>query len=481
MTNTIDKDLHVASYQEKHRPQLHFTPATMWCNDPNGLVYFEGEYHLFYQYHPESMVWGPMHWGHAVSTDLIHWEHLPIALFPDEQGTIFSGGAVVDKDNTSGLVPGGGLIAMYTYHREEEKNNETLQIQTQAIAYSQDKGRTWTKYDGNPVIPAVAKDFRDPKVFWYEPEQRWQMVIAVGDCMQFYKSENLLEWDYQSSFSGGEVRAVWEVPDLLRFEVEGQEKWVLLVSIGEHTIAGGSGIQYFIGDFDGTTFTSDDQEIRWFDYGSDNYAGTTWTNEPSGRPMYIGWMNNWFYANKIPTSPWRGAMTVPRELKLETFADELCLTQHPIGLDVLVSKSKSLEPQTIADKLSVEHDGLSLELNIEVALKDATAVKLSLFEGTPDETVIDYDRTTKNLVFTRPIIDIEKYQSCADVKVPLFVDGDVLRLELILDHSSVELFAHGRCVTARLFPESQKCNISLSGNGSFELKEFQLNTLKSIW
>ncbi|MEZ4595112.1 MAG: glycoside hydrolase family 32 protein, partial [Chloroflexota bacterium] len=304
---------------EPFRPAYHFTPPTAWLNDPNGMVYYDGEYHLFYQYHPDSTVWGPMHWGHAVSTDLVNWQHLPIALAPDELGYIFSGSAVIDWHNTAGFGPE-AMIAIYTYHDANAN-------QSQAIAYSLDKGRTWTKYAGNPVIPTPTniRDFRDPKVLWYEDEDgngRWVMALAVGRSILFYSSPNLIDWVATGSFGFGHgaTDGVWETPDLFELPVAGtaESRWVLTVGIGDHAPASGSGMQYFIGQFDGQTFTNENpkETVLWADYGADFYAAQSWSDAPNGRRLWLAWLNNWQYANQIPTTTWRGAMTLPRELRL---------------------------------------------------------------------------------------------------------------------------------------------------------------------
>ena len=251
-------------YTEPHRPQFHFSPEKMWMNDPNGMVYFEGEYHLFYQYYPDSTVWGPMHWGHAFSKDLVHWEHLPIGLYPDSLGYIFSGSAVVDWDNTSGFGTNGQppLIAIFTYHNIEGERAGKNDFQTQAIAYSTDKGRTWIKFEGNPVVPNPGiRDFRDPKVIWHAHTKQWIMVFAAWDHVKIYGSSDLKTWTHLSDFgkNWGSHGGVWECPDLFPMKVEGnqEEKWVLLVSINPGAPNGGSGTQYFIGHFDGTKFSID--------------------------------------------------------------------------------------------------------------------------------------------------------------------------------------------------------------------------------
>ena len=307
-----------------YRPALHFTPAAHWMNDPNGL-FFDGidTYHLYYQYYPDSTVWGPMHWGHATTQDLIHWQHQPIALAPDELGYIFSGSAVVDVQNTSGLgsLENPAVVAIYTYHRPSDNH------QTQGIAYSLDGGYTFTKYAHNPVLANPGEqDFRDPKVSWYEDSQQWVMALAVGQHIRFYGSPNLIDWTYLSSFGEG-VGAhggVWECPDLIPFSAsDGAQKWVLFVSINPGHPAGGSGTQYFVGQFDGKTFTPDEANppLLWLDAGRDNYAGVTFHQKGlvgSGpKPLFMGWMSNWEYGQQVPTEAWRSAMTLARDLELQ--------------------------------------------------------------------------------------------------------------------------------------------------------------------
>src|SRR5215207_2428265 len=290
------------------RPQYHFTPPQNFMNDPNGLVFYDGEYHLFYQYNPFGDVWGHMSWGHAVSRDLIHWEHLPVALHEEDGVMIFSGSAVVDWQNTSGFGNANfpPLIAIYTGHSEVEQN--------QNLAYSNDRGRTWTKYSGNPVIAIGSRDFRDPKVFWHEPTHCWVMVTALADQqkVRFDSSPDLIHWTHLSNFGPeGRVDNEWECPDIFLMNVEGQpgfQKWVLKVDVN-HSILG----QYFVGHFDGLCFINDassDQVLR-VDYGKDFYAAQSWSNTSVGRRIWIGWMNNWDYAKVIPTAPWRGLFSIP--------------------------------------------------------------------------------------------------------------------------------------------------------------------------
>ncbi|MEL6134314.1 MAG: glycoside hydrolase family 32 protein, partial [Bacteroidota bacterium] len=342
----------VNDYREPHRPQYHFSPDSMWMNDPNGMVYFEGEYHLFYQHYPDSTVWGPMHWGHAVSEDLVHWEHLPIALYPDSIGLIFSGSAVIDWENTAGFqkVETPAMVAIYTYHNMEGEQSGQNDFQTQGIAYSLDKGRTWTKYAGNPVItnPGI-RDFRDPKVFWHGGIQRWVMIFASGDRVRLYHSPDLKEWVEVSAFGAdqGSHGGVWECPDLFPLYVDGDSsrlKWVMLVSLGNGGPNGGSATQYFIGDFDGTNFTNDNpaDQVLWLDYGKDNYAGVTYSDilREDGRRIFIGWMSNWQYATKVPTYPWRSAMTLARTLDLKETNAGIRLVSLPVKEQQMIRGEK---------------------------------------------------------------------------------------------------------------------------------------------
>ncbi|MCE9682524.1 glycoside hydrolase family 32 protein [Halomonas alkalisoli] len=343
MTASTLADVRAASARlAPARPSLHFTPPEGWMNDPNGLVYFEGEYHLFYQYHPHGRVWGPMHWGHAVSRDLCHWQHLPIALYPDEAGMCFSGSAIVDRYDTSGLFDGEpGLLAFYTEHRVLSGEPDRFD-QAQCLAYSRDRGRSWQKYAGNPILASHGiQDFRDPKVLWHAPSCRWVMALACGQTIRFYVSENLLDWALASEFGDGQgahTEHPWECPDLFELPVDGAgagepvSRWVLVVGIGsskENPF--GSFTQYFVGHFDGECFHNDhsSETVLMMDAGRDFYAVQSWSDIPEadGRRLAIAWLNNWRYANQIPEAGWRGAMSFPRELMLVTTSEGVRLRQ----------------------------------------------------------------------------------------------------------------------------------------------------------
>ena len=316
------------------RPLLHFTPPAGWTNDPNGTLYLDGEYHLFYQHYPDDIVWGPMHWGHAVSPDLLTWEHLPIALAPDELGMCFSGSAVVDEANTSGFgnseqegakPPKPPLVAVYTSHSGEDG----AQVQRQSIAYSNDGGRTFRKYAGNPVVSEPAfRDFRDPRCFWHGPTKSWVMVVAAGDRARLYRSANLRQWQFASEF--GPVPAlgdaVWECPDLFPLPWGDGEKWVFSLSVTSGGPTGGNGVKYFVGSFDGTRYTAETAP-RLADHGLDFYAPITFTGTP-GRTVWIGWLNSWAYSTATPAEGWRGMMSLPRELSLAESPDGPILVQQ---------------------------------------------------------------------------------------------------------------------------------------------------------
>jgi sucrose-6-phosphate hydrolase SacC (GH32 family) len=297
----------------EYRPQFHFTPAKNWMNDPNGLVWHKGEYHLFFQHNPQGTQWGHMSWGHAVSKDLLTWEELPVAIAEDDDGAIFSGSAVSDGDE---------LIAIYTRHTDTN--------QSQCIARSMDNGRSFTKYEYNPVLDEKKKDFRDPKVFKYK--DHWIMCVAQPHDHQisFYSSPNLINWKHLSDFGPAAAQGgVWECPDLFPLSIDGEEVWVLIVSLSPGGLHG-SGTQYFIGHFDGAAFVPryPTDVPRWLDYGKDNYAGVTFNNEPNGKRFFIGWMANWDDVKNHPATSWSTQMTIPRELGLAKFKDEIVVTQQ---------------------------------------------------------------------------------------------------------------------------------------------------------
>jgi fructan beta-fructosidase len=381
------------SLDNEYRPKYHFTPAKNWMNDPNGLLWHNGEYHLFFQHNPAGKVWGHMSWGHAVSTDLLNWTELPVAIPEGEDGAIFSGSAVSVGDE---------IVAIYTRHTETH--------QAQCIARSSDGGRTFTKYENNPVLDEGKKDFRDPKVFKYQ--DHWIMCVAqpIDRQISFYKSFDLVNWQHLSNFGpAAAIDGIWECPDLFPLEIDGEEVWVLLVSLNPGGLYG-SGTQYFVGDFDGQIFTPrySTSEARWLDFGKDNYAGVTFNGEPNGRRIFIGWMANWSDVKNHPDTSWTCQMTVPRQLWLTRYQDELVLTQQPI------CKETYEIFETIPESGSVELTGFAK---------------------------VGYD-------VDRKVLFINEYEA------PYVPKGDKIHLKVMVDLSSIELFsADGvRSISLAVFP-----------------------------
>ena len=449
---------------EQHRPQYHFTPDSMWMNDPNGMVYHDGEYHLFYQYYPDSTIWGPMHWGHAVSKDMVHWTHLPIALYPDSLGYIFSGSAVVDKGNTSGLGNEGKdpMIAIFTHHNMEGEKSDRNDFQYQSIAYSYDNGRTFTKYEGNPVIknPGI-KDFRDPKVIWHEATKKWVVVFAAYDKALFYTSPNLIDWTKTGEFGIDGDKRLWECPDLFPVKVEGnnEQKWILITSIQQKAPNGGTGTSYFVGDFDGMTFKADPKNQKWLDYGKDNYALVTWSNPPDDRILALGWMSNWQYAQKVPTQRWRSAMTLPRELKLYKQGLEFVLRSMP------VKELASLEADVIAMETKIIKDSsLKSDINpaskLEFSFKKPSSGLLTIrFSNAKNEYLdVGYDADSKTYFVDRTASGKSDFSSdfAGRHTGQAPYNHDTVEMLIYMDHASVELFADsGQCVMTEIFFPSE--------------------------
>ena len=470
---------------EQFRPTYHFTPAKGWMNDPNGLVYVDGEYHLFFQHYPDSTVWGPMHWGHAVSKDLVHWEELPIALFPDSLGYIFSGSAVYDASNTSGLgsTATPPLVALFTYHDPKGEKARTIGFQTQGLAFSLDKGQTWQKYEGNPVLknPGI-RDFRDPKITQVtqaDGKSTWVMTLAAQDRVHFYESVNLKDWTFLGEFGQG-VGAhggVWECPELLSMKApDGSQKWVLLVSMNPGGPQKGSATQYFIGDFKQGVFTPDDTMIRWLDYGPDNYAGVTWANLPKeqNRTLWIGWMSNWEYAQVVPTKTWRSATTLPRELKLFDVDGTLLLQSAPAK----ELKSMKNTSYSLSGKESLLPSA-AVEIRAEVSGDDSFSMVLSNELG--EEVVVNKEmglvtvdrRKAGKANFNRDF--------AAAHSAPMSWKAE--SIHIFLDASSIELFVNdGELVlTSLLFPTSPWKKVMLiQGLDDVEILDLQESAKPSL-
>ncbi|MCB5237866.1 glycoside hydrolase family 32 protein [Niallia circulans] len=459
---------------EKYRPALHFSPEKNWMNDPNGLVFFKDEYHLFYQHNPHGSTWGPMHWGHAVSKDLISWDELEIALHPDDNGTIFSGSAVVDWNNTTGFFKEEpGLVAIFTHHSEGDHGKQA--IQTQSLAYSLDNGRSWIKYDGNPVLAHPSKpDFRDPKVFWHKETKKWIMVLATGQTISLYSSANLKEWKFESEFgeSCGSHEGVWECPDLFELSIENSndKKWVLIVSIGDNpNYDEGSRTQYFVGSFDGKKFTSEHEDIKWLDYGKDNYAGVSFSDIPEadGRRIYLGWMSNWRYANQVPTEGWRSQMTLPRELELHEKKGDYYLVQNLVReLDTYfdIKEERKEVIVTEEERTFFEVDDDYLEIILSLKNMNANKYGLTIEHTDSQYTTITIYAKENVLYLSREksgVVDFsDNFPKLQRIRLK---DSNQLHLRIIVDSSSLELFIDGgeQALTSLIFPDKVSKRVSL--------------------
>ncbi len=473
---------------EKHRPQIHFSPKKGWMNDPNGMVFFNDKYHLFYQYNPDSTVWGPMHWGHAVSTDLVHWEELTIALYPDALGTIFSGSAVIDKNNTAGF-GANTMVAIYTSHSHAMEKDGFEKVETQSIAYSLDEGITWIKYKGNPVLPnSGIRDFRDPKVSWYEPTKKWIMALATMDHITFYSSPDLKNWTEESKFGKniGAHGGVWECPDIFPLQHEGKQVWVLMVNINPGGPNGGSATQYFTGGFDGHTFTPDDTEIKWIDYGPDDYAGITWSNT-GNRKVFIGWMSNWAYANIVPTVNWRSANTVVRELAIEKAGDKYLVSSAPIKeIDVL--KATSYDAKNVKAKninITTKTGKLNGPAILKLTADELKEFNITISNNTGEKVAFGYDKTANQYFIDRSQSGNVNFVKDFGNKIvaPRFSANKNTDITLVIDVASVEVFADKglSVLTAIFFPTSDYTDITISSKDGFVIKTLNLSHLTSAW
>ena len=473
---------------EPHRPQFHFSPKKYWMNDPNGMVYHNGIYHLFFQHYPEGIKWGPMHWGHATSADLIHWEEQSIALYPDSLGYIFSGSAVVDVNNTSGFGKNGKppLVAIFTHHKGEQA--KTNDFQYQSIAYSQDEGKTWTKYKGNPVLanPGIS-DFRDPKVMWYGPQKKWVMTLATKDRITFYSSPDLKIWNRDSDFGKdlGAHGGVWECPDLFPLEHNGTKVWVLLVSINPGASNGGSGTQYFLGNFDGKQFTPVDTTTRWIDYGTDNYAGVTFSNTGK-RTIFMGWMSNWQYAQDVPTTSWRSAMTIPRELELKTVNDKMFLASKPVReFNNLLKGTVSLKDVNAKNSYNLGAKTGKITGLFQLELSDLPVNDFSIVmandEG--DELVIGYEKTSNQYYIDRTRSGKKDFEPGFAKRhiAPRIAVSKTIKLKLIADAASVELFADDGLTTMTdiFFPRNIISGIYLKSAKGILIKNLKYTKINS--
>ncbi len=480
------------AYHEMYRPQIHFSPKEKWVNDPNGMVYHKGIYHLFFQYYPDSTIWGPMHWGHATSKDLVHWQQGPIALYPDSLGYIFSGSAVVDKNNTSGFAKNGEtpLVAIFTHHNPIGAKAKRNDYQNQSIAYSLDDGKTWTKYAGNPVLrnPGIT-DFRDPKVMWYEPQKKWVMTLATKDRVTFYSSPDLKNWKKESEF-GKETGAhggVWECPDLFSLDDKGKKTWVLIVNLNPGGPNGGSATQYFLGDFDGNKFMPFDTKTRWLDYGPDEYAGITWSNT-GNRKLFLGWMSNWLYANKVPTEKWRNAMTIPRELKLQHVGKDILVASQPVQELDQIQSTPTIVQNVLVTKpvdLAEKTKAISFPCRINLSIDNAKDFSVVLSNELGEAMVIGYNKAQNRYYIDRTKSGKTGFQKDFGKKhtAPRFVQQGKMDVTLFIDESSVELFADNglTVMTAVCFPNKPYHQIHLQSDDKVLINKLTYAGLKSIW
>lgn len=493
-----------------YRPEYHHTPLYGWMNDANGLVYKDGEYHLYFQYNPYGSKWGNMHWGHSVSKDLVHWEHLNPAIARDTLGHIFSGSTVIDKNNSAGYGKD-AMIAFYTSASDEHG-------QIQCMAYSNDNGRTYTKYEKNPILTPFdgLKDFRDPKVFWYEPAQKWYMIVSADKNMRFYSSTDLKQWEYLSQF--GEGYGVqpnqFECPDFIQLPVDGNKdnmKWVMIVNINPGCPFGGSATEYFIGDFDGKEFKCDtDKSVtKWLDFGKDHYATVCFSNT-GDRIIAVPWMSNWQYANVTPIRQYRGANALPRELSLYTKNGEIYMAANVVKETEALRKSTrnveslSVEGETVIDSIT---DGLNsgVELEMDIVPDKAQTVGFDIMNAKGEKTKIYLDlkagravmdRTESGLIafgekaepHFKENHDRRKTESINYINdfalgtwAPLSLcEGKSYHLNVFVDKCSVELFVDGGriAMTNLVFPTEVYNSLRFyTEGGKAEVKNLSIHKL----
>ena len=438
--------------REQYRPVYHHTPAYGWMNDPNGMFYKDGVWNLYFQHNPYGSQWENMTWGHSTSTDLVHWKYEGDAVESDALGTVFSGSAVVDKDNTAGFGKG-AVIALYTSAGEN---------QTQSMAYSTDNGKTFTKYEGNPIITSNVPDFRDPHMFWNEDIKKWNMILAAGQHMEIYTSDNLKDWKLESSFGAeyGNHGGVWECPDLMKLKVRGtdKEKWMLICNINPGGPFGGSATQYFVGDFDGHKFTCDSKPevTKWMDYGKDHYATVTFDNAPEGRHVAIAWMSNWQYANQVPTLQYRSGNSIPRDLGLFEYKGETYCSVVP-------------SPEMTAARSKKAGKKLTESCEMVVNLKGNATITLSNDKG--EKVVMNYDAKAETFSMDRTKSGKMDFSSdfAATTKAPTY--GKISQLRIFIDKSSIEVLdAEGKmAMTNLVFPTKPYNKVTIQGKGKYQV------------
>jgi fructan beta-fructosidase len=487
-------------YNERWRPQFHFTPLKNFMNDPNGLVYYKGEYHLFYQYNPQGTEWGHMSWGHAVSGDMLHWKNLPLAIAEvPGQYMIYSGSAVVDWHNASGLCASANagdpscLIAIYTAAGTD--------VQRQHLAFSNDRGRTWKEHEGNPIADLKQPDFRDPKVFWFEKEKKWVMVAVLADERKavFFDSRNLKNWTFRSSFEiESNDKGQWECPDLFELSVDGNsqnKRWVLVVNRNPGAPAGGTGTRYFVGSFDGAHFVNEtpaSQEL-WADYGKDFYATNSFSDLPprDGRRVWIGWISNWQYANREPTAIWRGAQSLPRELSLTQFSDGIRLVQKPVAETNTLRERELLQLSNVSVPMAMQTihlkdvRGETLEIEAEFSPGEAKEIGFRLGKGGSEETLLGFTPEKKEIFVDRTHSGFVSFApEFSGRHKAVLRQNSRLKLHAFLDRSSLEVFVNdGEVVlTDRIYPSPGSDGIELySEAGKGKVLSLSIWKLGSIW
>ena len=454
--NMSFSDIFDMQNREQYRPIYHHTPAYGWMNDPNGMFYKDGVWNLYFQHNPYGSQWENMTWGHSTSTDLVHWKYEGDAVEPDALGTVFSGSAVVDMENTSGFGKG-AVIALYTSAGES---------QTQSLVYSTDNGKTFHKFEGNPVITSNVPDFRDPHMFWNEDIKKWNMILAAGQHMEIYSSDNLKDWKYESSFGEkyGNHGGVWECPDLMKMKVRGtdKEKWMLICNINPGGPSGGSATQYFVGDFDGHKFTCDSKPevTKWMDYGKDHYATVTFDNAPEGRRVAIAWMSNWQYANQVPTQQYRSGNSIPRDLGLFEYKGETYCSVVP-------------SPEMTAARSKKAGKKLTASCEMVVNLKGNATITLSNDKG--ENVVMNYDAKAETFSMDRTKsgkMDFSK-DFAAVTKAPTY--GKISQLRIFIDKSSIEaLDADGKMsMTNLVFPSKPYNKVTVKGKGKYQVYDIK--------
>ena len=431
---------------EQYRPLYHHTPAYGWMNDPNGMFFKDGVWHLYFQHNPYGSQWENMTWGHSTSTDLIHWTFQGDPIQPDAWGSIFSGSSVVDKNNTAGFGEN-AIVALYTSAGEN---------QTQSMAYSTDNGKTFTKYDGNPIITSNVPDFRDPHMFWNEDIKKWNMILAAGQQMNIYSSDNLKDWKFESSFGTeyGSHGGVWECPDLMKMKVRGtdKEKWMLVCNINPGGPSGGSATQYFVGDFDGHKFTceSKPEVTKWMDYGKDHYATVTFDNAPNGRHVALAWMSNWQYANQVPTMQYRSANSIPRDLGLFEYKGNTYCSVTP-------------SEEITAARCKKPSKSLSEACEMVVNLKGDATITLSNSKG--EKVVMTYKAKDETFSMDRTLSGKTDFSSdfAAITTAPVY--GKMNKLRIFIDKSSIEVFDNDgkMAMTNLVFPTKPYDKVTIKG------------------